>query len=412
MPSVPSHTTGEFANGYRLLIACIAGIAFGSLGISVYSIGAFVDPLGREFGWSRADVQAALLFSTGLGGLVAPFIGHLVEHYGARPLALTGLVGVAIGFLLAASNDGQIWLFYLAYALIATLGGGSGAIAWTRAIAGQFDRHRGLALAIALSGTGLIAIVAPPYVVWLTQSFGWRAGFVGVAALPVAIALPLALVFFRPADRVVQVDAPAAPLDGLTTREAIGTYRFWVLLGSILAMYLGIAGIIPNLIPALNDKGIPPQSAALATSAFGVSVIVGRLLVGWLVDRFWAPAVAAMILTPAAFGCLILMGEPTLVLAIVAAILIGMAAGAELDLLAFLTVRYFGLRGYGKTYGLLYAGVALAGGTGPMAFSYVYQVAGSFDTSFAIAAGLFLIGGPAALLLGRYPPVLGSRSRV
>ncbi len=411
MPSAPSHATGEFASGYRLLIACVAGIAFGSVGIAVYSIGAFVDPLGREFGWSRADVQTALLFSSGLGGLFAPVIGHLVERNGARPLALIGLIGVAIGFLLAASNGGQIWLFYLAYALIATLGGGSGPIAWTRAIAGQFNRHRGLALAIALSGTGLIAIVAPPYVVWLTQNFGWRAGFVGVAALPVAIALPLAFLFFRPADHITRNDTPAAPLDGMTTRQAIRTYRFWVLLGSILAMYLGIAGIIPNLIPALTDKGIAAQSAALATSAFGVSVIVGRLLVGWLVDRFWAPGVAAVILTPAAIGCLILMGQPTLELAILAAVLIGMAAGAELDLLAFLTARYFGLRGYAKTYGILYAGVALAGGTGPMAFAYIHQMAGSFDTSFAIAAGLFLIGGPVALLLGRYPAMPYSRNQ-
>ncbi|MES2339211.1 MAG: MFS transporter [Pseudomonadota bacterium] len=399
-------TPGEFARGYRLLIACVAGIAFGSVGIAVYSIGAFVDPLGREFGWSRTDVQTALLFSSGLGGLCAPFVGHLVERYGARPLALIGLVGVAIGFLIAATNGGQLWAFYLAYALIATLGGGSGPIAWTRAIAGRFERHRGLALAIALSGTGLIAIVAPPYVVWLTQSFGWRMGFIGMAALPLGIALPLAILFFRPADRAQRSGAagdPAVPLPGLTTRQAVRTYRFWVLLVSILAMYLGIAGIIPNLIPALTDKGIAPQSAALATSAFGVSVIVGRLLVGGLIDRFWAPGVAALILTPAAAGCVILMGQPTLGIAIFAAVLIGLAAGAELDLLAFLTARYFGLRGYARTYGLLFAGVAIAGGTGPMAFAWIHQAAGSFDTSFAIAAGLFLIGGPATLTLGRYP---------
>ena len=139
MPSAPSRATGEFASGYRLLIACVAGIAFGLVGIAVYSIGAFVDPLGREFGWSRADVQTALLFSSGLGGLFAPVVGHLIERYGARPIALIGLVGVAIGFLLAASNGGQIWLFYLAYVIVATLGGGSGPFPWTRAIAGRFD---------------------------------------------------------------------------------------------------------------------------------------------------------------------------------------------------------------------------------------------------------------------------------
>ncbi len=402
--------SGEFARGYRLLLASIAGIAFGSVGIAVYSIGAFVDPLGKTFGWSRTEVQTALLFSSSLGGVTAPFVGHFVERYGARSLAMIGLVGVACGFVLAAGNSGQLWLFYLAYATIAILGGGSGPISWTYAIAGQFRRHRGMALAIALSGTGLIAIIAPPYVVWLTQVFGWRAGFLGMAALPLFVALPLAFLYLRPVDQEVFAEANRASgmLSGITTRQALAGYRFWVLLFSILAMYLGIAGIIPNLIPALADKGIPARSAAFATSAFGVSVIVGRLLVGALVDRFWAPGVAAVILTPAAAGCLLLTGQPTIGVAIAAAVLIGLAAGAEFDLLAFMAARYFGLRGYAKTYGLLYAGVALAGGTGPMAFAYIQKLAGSFDMSFEIAGLLFLVGGPAALTLGRYPRSLAA----
>lgn len=395
--------TREFAEGWKLLLACVAGVAFGSVGIAVYSIGAFVDPLGREFGWSRTDVTAALLFSSGLGGLAAPFIGALVERFGARILALVGLTGVGAAFLLASRNSGSLPLFYLCFAIVATIGGGSGPISWTKAVASHFDRHRGLALAIALAGTGIIAIVAPPYVTWLIETYGWRTGFVGIALLPLGVALPLAWIFFRPNEQRVASGGESASAPGLTTSQAIRTYRFWVLLGSVLAMYLGIAGIIPNLIPALTDKGIAREAAAGAASAFGFSVIAGRVTVGWLIDRYWAPAVAAVILTPATIGCLILMGEPTLVMAIVAAVLIGVAAGAELDLLAFLTTRYFGLRNYGQTYGLLYAGVAFAGGVGPLAFAALAERMGSYDVSFGVAMGLFAVGGPAVLTLGRYP---------
>lgn len=393
----------EFAEGWKLLLACVAGVAFGSVGIAVYSIGAFVDPLGREFGWSRTDVTAALLFSSGLGGLAAPFIGALVERFGPRLLALIGLTGVGAAFLLASRNGGSLPLFYLCFAIVATVGGGSGPISWTKAVASRFDRHRGLALAIALAGTGIIAIVAPPYVTWLIQTYGWRAGFVGIALLPLAIALPLAWLFFLPNDKRSEGRGESAPTSGLTTAQAVRTYRFWVLLGSVLAMYLGIAGIIPNLIPALTDKGIAREAAAGAASAFGFSVIVGRVTVGWLIDRFWAPAVAALILTPATIGCIMLMGDPTLPMAIAAAVLIGVAAGAELDLLAFLTTRYFGLRNYGQTYGLLYAGVAVAGGVGPLAFAALAERMGSYDFSFVVATALFAVGGPAVLTLGRYP---------
>lgn len=396
----------EFAHGWKLLLACVAGIAFGSVGIAVYSIGAFVDPLGREFGWSRTEVQTALLFSSGLGGLAAPFIGALVDRFGARHIALVGLAGVGVGFILASRNTGDLAMFYLCFAIIALLGGGSGPISWTRAIAAQFDRHRGLALAIALSGTGFVAIIAPPYVTWLVQDYGWRSAFVGIAALPLLIALPLAWALFRPFQSTVT--GPATTVDGvsslgLTTRQAVGGYRFWILLISVLTMYLGIAGMIPNLIPALTDKGMPPERAALATSAFGLSVIVGRIAVGWLIDRYWAPGVAAAILTPAAAGCLIMISDPTLELAIFAAVLTGLAAGAELDLLAFLASKYFGLRSYAKIYGLLFAGVALAGGVGPMGFAALADATGSYDASFMVAAILFLIGGPLALTLGRYP---------
>lgn len=394
---------GEFATGWKLLLACVAGVAFGSVGIAVYSIGAFVDPLGAEFGWTRTQVTAALLFSSGLGGLAAPFVGALVERFGARPVALAGLIGVSVAFLFASRSSGSLPLFYLAFAIVATLGSGSGPISWTQAIAAHFDRHRGLALAIALSGTGLIAILAPPYVTWLIGTFGWRTAFVGVAMLPLLIALPLAWRFFTPPGEPGLAASTPTAAPGLTTAQAVRTYRFWVLLGSVLAMYLGIAGIIPNLIPALTDKGFPRSSAALAASAFGFSVIFGRVTVGWLIDRFWAPGVAAAVLTPATIGCLILMGEPTMMLATAAAMLLGVAAGAELDLLSFLTARYFGLRSYGKTYGLLYAGVALAGGIGPFAFAALAGRVGSYDLSFGVAATLFAIGGPAVLTLGRYP---------
>ena len=401
-------TDREFSRSGRLLLACVAGIAFGSVGLAVYSIGAFVDPLGREFGWTRAQVQTAILFSSGLGGLCAPLIGLLVDRYGPRLVALVGLAGVGIGFLIASRSGPSIWQFYAGYAVVATLGAGSGPISWTRAIAGQFVRHRGLALAIALSGTGLVAIVAPPLAVLLIETFGWRAGYVGLALLPLLIALPLGLLFFRPTDEVVAPvsdtsDRERLTLPGLTTREAVSSYRFWVLLVSVLAMYLGIAGMIPNLIPALTDKGIAPQSAALALSSFGASVIVGRLAVGWLVDRYWAPGVATLVLTPAVIACLILMGEPSVITATGAAILAGLAAGAELDLLAFMAAKYFGLRSYARIYSFLYAGVAIAGGIGPLAFAQIYQVTGSYDVSFAVAAVLFAVGGPIALTLGQYP---------
>ncbi|HJS09791.1 MFS transporter [Sphingopyxis sp.] len=400
----------EISAGWRLILASALGIGFGSVGFATYAIGAFIDPLGKEFGWSRAEVQGAIAFGVGLGGFAAPIIGMLIDRYGGRSIAIYGLLGVTVGYLMASTAGGNLCYFYLAYAAVAVLGAGSGPVSWTRAVAARFDRRRGLALALTLSGTGMAAIVVPPYAVLLVENFGWRVGYVGLACLPL-FALPFVLLFFFPAKSgpaaaaaaPVSTDAASAPPTGLTLKQATSSYRFWLLLFSILAMYLGITGIVPNLIPALTDKGFTPSAAAAVQSVYGFSLIVARLGIGWLLDRFWGPAVAALVLTSPVMACLILIGEPNYATAIIASALIGAAAGAELDLLAFFTARYFGIRNYGRIYGFLYTGVAFGAGLGPVAFAYLSDLTGSYNASFQGALVLFALGGTSILFLGRYP---------
>lgn len=394
----------ELSMGWRLVLACAFGVGFGSIGFNTYAIGAFIDPLGSEFGWTRTQVQGAIAFGMGLGGFAAPIIGFLIDRYGGRRIAICGLIGVAVGYLMAAQSFGALWFFYLSYAAVAVLGAGSGPVTWTRAVASQFHQQRGFALALTLSGTGLAAIVVPPYAVFMVETWGWRAGYFALAMLPL-IALPLAVLFFRPVTSIQHVSAAAESREpsGATLREAVSSYRFWLLLTSILAMYVGITGIVPNLIPALTDQGFSPAAAASVQSIYGVSLIVTRLGIGWLLDRFWGPGVASIVLTSPAVACIILINQPTYLSALLASSLIGAAAGAELDLLAYFASRYFGTRNYGRIYGFLYTGVAFGAGLGPISFAYLSQVTGSYTASFQAVFVLFCFGGFSILFLGRYP---------
>lgn len=335
-------------------------------------------------------------------GLFAPIIGYLIDRYGGRKIALWGLVGVAAGYFLASASGGALWYFYFVYAAVALLGAGGGPVSWTRAVAGHFHRWRGLALALTLSGTGLAAIFVPPYAVYAVGHYGWRGSYVALAFLPI-VALVLAAFFFIPG-RATSDGAvtDARTLSGFTLREAISSYRFWLLLASILTMYIGITGIVPNLIPALTDKGFTPAAAASILSGYDISLIIARLGIGWLLDRFWGPGVAAVTLTSPVVACMILMGNPSYVTAMLASVLAA-AAGAELDLLAFFAARYFGLRHYGRIYGLLYTGVALGAGLGPISFAHLSQLTGSYTVSFRAALALFAFGEGSILFLGRYP---------
>ncbi len=145
------------------------------------------------------------------------------------------------------------------------------------------------------------------------------------------------------------------------------------------------------------------SDAATAMSVFGVAVITGRLVVGYLVDRLWAPGVATLAIALPVAGSLLLYGEPTYSVALIAAFLLGFAAGAELDLMSFLAAKYFGLKHYAKIYAVMYAGLASASGSAPMLFARIFDETNSYDIGFVIGSVFFAIGALLLLTLGRYP---------
>ncbi|MBL6691459.1 MAG: MFS transporter [Pseudomonadales bacterium] len=394
----------ELTRNWLLLLSASLGVICSSIVLPFYSLGALVVPITEEFGWSRAEFQLALLFSTGTGVITAPVVGWLLERVGARLMAISGLIGLAIALASASLVDGQLWMLYACYTAMALLGAGTIPVTWTRAVTSLFFEQRGLALGIMLSGTGICAIIIPQYTVWMIEHFGWRTAYLGLAALPIVIAGPLVFLFFKPGEDIEAApEVSEANQTGYTFFEATRGYRFWVLLLSIFLVYIAMSGMVPNLIPALTDQGISAQKAATAISVFGVAVIAGRLIVGYLVDKIWAPGVAAVAIGLPVIGSLILAGAPGFFIACVAAAMLGFAAGAELDLMSFLAAKYFGLKHYPQIYAVLYSALALASGVAPMLFARVFDVTGSYEIGFLVGAGFFAIGAGMILLMGRYP---------
>lgn len=393
----------ELGRNWKLVLACTSGVMLGAMSIPIYTIGAFVKPLQEAFGWTRPQIQAAILVSQLGVGIGAVLCGWLLRRFSMRAMAMTGLFGIACGFALASRSAGSLIWFYAAYGLAALVGCGSGPVVWCRAITLRFEKQRGIALALALMGTGLAGLILPPLTVATVAAGGWRNAYLLLAALPLAIALPAAALQLRGFQRDEAQDHSQTRAWGVTPGAAVRSHRFWLMLLSVVLLYLALAGLVPNLIPALEDKGLSPVEAASAQSSFAAALIVGRLGLGYLLDRYWAPLVAQLTLLPAALGCLILSGTPSPLAAMGAAALVGLASGAELDLLAYLAARYFGRRHFARIYGMLYFGVAAAAGSGPVAFATIYATAGGERLSFLIAAAFFVIGALALPLLGRYP---------
>jgi OFA family oxalate/formate antiporter-like MFS transporter len=400
----------EFKTGWRVLLVSVMGVTCGITAVPIYTIGAFVGPLEDAYGWSRGAILSATVFAYLTLIFSGPVAGWLTDRHGPRRVAIWSVFGMALAISSAAILADTLWGLYLAYALIGILGAGTSPVVWTRAVSGWFRKKRGLAFGLTLMGTGLFATVGPIYVTFAIAKFGWRAGYIALAILPLVFVLPLVYLWFferkHSTAKVSDSTVPDSEAAGMTLGAAIRTPHFWIIALSFLLFSTSISGFISSYIPMLTDSGLTRETAASMAGVIGISVIFGRIATGFLLDHFPASILSALLMALPAMGCFIwgtgLAGSAG---AFVAAVFVGLAGGGEFDLVAYMTARYFGLRHYGKVYGLLFSSVIAGAVFGPLLFGFGFDIVGSYTPVLLTATALFVIGGIAQPFLGRYPKV-------
>lgn len=398
----PSRVSGatEWRRGWRVVLAGAIGIGAGP-GLYQNLSSLFTDGITREFGWTRGDIATA----AGIGliaSIAVPFLGRLVDRTGVKPMIVAALLVLGVAYLGFAAMTGALWQYQMLVVLLALSVPGTTTLCYGKLIAPRFVAHRGLALGLATSGISISTLALSPIIAAVIGGYGWRRGFVALAVATTVMALPLVLVILRgisgaPTRR--DPDDPAAvPVAGLTGGEARRDSRFWRLGGCAALINIATIGLVTQLVPLGLDRGLTPSEAALLVAAFGASQIVGRLAIGWLVDRYTPRVMAALFAAVSAIAFLALQIEaPGFAVLMIAVFFAGLMNGAENDLLPFLGVRLFGLRAYGEVYGSVLV-IALAGtATGIVGFGRLHDIFGNYDLALAIgcaalamAAGLFL----------------------
>jgi MFS family permease len=392
----------EYGRAWPALAASAVGSGVGLAPIGAYSLGALVAPLSAAFGWSRAEIGAAALFQSFGMLLAGTAVGGLADRFGARPVALISQVALAAGLAGLTLLNRHVLSLNLGYFAMAILGAGTLPMIWGRAIVGWFVRSRGFALGLSLVGTGIVGALLPTYVSGLAGAFGWRGAYLGMAALPLFIGLPAAFFFFREPSKpgaAANLAPSAFEADsGHTFREAIATWCFWQMSIALVIVAIAVSGVLVHALPLLTDRGMSRPTAAALAGLFGIAVTVGRLVSGYFLDLFRHPLVgSAMFAVPAA-ACVLLIGAGVNVSLCAASILcIGLAAGAESDVAAYLVAKYFGRASYSAIYGLLYTLFGVGAGLGPMLVGAIYDKTGSYSFALAGDAVAFLL---AALLIG------------
>ncbi|MFL2546986.1 MAG: MFS transporter [Candidatus Rariloculaceae bacterium] len=402
--------------GWFVVGASVVGLATGWSAL-FFTFGAFIQPLSDTFGWQRAEISVGFSIVSLTAVFVSPLLGVLVDRNGVRRVLLPS--AAMLGVVISSSYwlSANIWHFYLIWLGVAVLGAGTSPLSYSRLIVKWFDRRRGLALGIGLAGVGIGSAILPQVVQAVTSAYGWREAYLALGAIVLLISLPILYIWVRddPRDLNLAPDGndiltvteegttSTTVVAGFTAREAARQPAFWLMIGLFAMVGLTTAAIIAHLIPLMIDRGASLAQAATAQSMLGISLIFGRVVAGYLMDRFFAPRVALAFLLGPLAGLALLANGASGVPAITASILVGLATGAEFDVMSYLTSRYFGLRSFGQLYGYFFSVFQLGAAFGPLLMGFSFDANGTYTAALWILVGATFLACVFAATIGPYP---------
>ena len=387
--------------GWRVVFAACLGVMAGFGSLFVYTFSVFVKPLSAQFGWSREAISAGFAIAAVTLGLASPLLGRCIDRFGPRRIILPCMTVYALAVLSLSLLRFGVWQFYLTCFVLGAVGNGAAHLAYSRSISTWFNRRLGTALAFVMVGAGLGAMILPVAAQSVITRAGWRAAYASLGGLALLLGLPLSWRYIRERGSRER-NTFSVTHAGMSWQQGLRSFPFWIVTAILFVSSISMNGAITHLSPLLTDRGLTTSNAALCASILGGSSLLGRIFVGWLLDRFFGPHVAFAINAITALGILLLARADGFFTGVLAAALIGIGAGGEAAITPYLLTRYFGLRAFSTLYGFTWTFYAAAGAIGPVILGRTFDLTGSYASLLTLLAYALSVIALSNFLLPRY----------
>jgi MFS family permease len=394
-PMMDLRTDSGVFHGWKMVGALSVVLFFGAAGL-MYVFPVFIESFQAEFGWSITEISSGAALLAIVMGFSNPIVGTLFARFGARKTMLVSATLLALSMLGYALLI-NLWMLYAILMVSGFAIAGATILPAQTLIINWFDRFRGRAMGLTMVGIGAGGLVLPPVNELLIRVLGWRLTWVCSFVIFVTVVIPLIAIYVRTrpqdlgllpdgADQSDGAESESAPVSGLTARSAVATLTFWLLVGVFLLQLTGVSALNFHFVPfAIKQLGFTPQQAALFYGfAVGFSIL-GRLLFGWLADR-WHPTLLLVISLlllaagPAVLEVLFVrLGLREVELLWLYAAPFGIGIGANAVIMPVLVGRCFGELQFSKIMGLLMGGFALGIVIGIPISGWIYDTTGSYE---------------------------------
>ena len=383
------------------IVATVFSSTAVAVGVSQYAFGLFIVPIEETFGWTRTEISASLSFAA-VGGLSAPLLGRAMDRFGARPIIVLSLAVFGSSFCLRPLMS-ELWHWYaLSFLQFATFSGMT-VLPAGRLVAAWYPHIRGRMTGVAATGNNVGGLVMPLAVAALLAAMPWSEASLAIGLASFAVA-GAALVVIReappaggatkrrPGSTGEHKARVGSALPDQDLRETVRTGTFYAVLAAITLGTFTYSTILPHALVHMVNKGIGNASALSALGTLAAAGVCGKLLFGWMSERFTARRVMIVNLVGQAAFTALLGSAPHTGLVAIAAPLYGLFMGGFGALYILVVQESFGMRHYGSVMGLMNLGTVVSFGLGPLIAGFSYDVSGGYGAAFLTVGGLFVAG--------------------